>query len=195
MLLKTSKSVKIAVADVAVIEEAVMADVAVIEVTLVVHVMVADTVEAVMVVHVTAVETKAQAHAIVEQAETHVLQEVMVYLEVTEAKAVILLQKKVVDLQVHVTVADTKATVIAVIADHHAHQEATNQVAHHVVIVLLNLLQETLTKKTNLLRWCEKSHHLASFILFHYALSNANLRPKIPNTLPAILSMYFFVRK
>ena len=195
MLLKTSKSVKIAVEDAVVIEEAVMADVADTEVTLVVHVMVADTVEAVMAVHVTAVDTKAQAHAIVEQAETHVLQEVMVYLEVTEAKAVILLQKKVVDLQVHVTVADTKATVTAVIADHHAHQEATNQVEHHVVIALLNLLQETLTKKTNLLRWREKSRHLTSFILFHYALSNANLRPKIPNTLPAILSICFFVRK
>lgn len=28
-----------------------------------------------------------------------------------------------------------------------------------------------------------------------YTLSNANLRPNKPNTLPAILSMYFFVRK
>ena len=160
MLLKTSKSVKIAVEDAVVTEEAVMADVADTEVTLVVHVMVADTVET-----VTAVDTKAQAHAMVAQVEMHVLQEVMVYLEVTEAKVATHLQKKAVDLQVHVMVADTKATVTAVIADRHAHQEATNQVAHHVVIALLNLLQETLTKKTNLLRWCEKSRHLTSFIL------------------------------
>ena len=165
MLLKTSKSVKIAVEDAVVIEEAVMVDVAVTEVTLAVHAMAADTEEAVMAAHVTAVDTKAQAHAMAAQVEMHVLQEVMVYLEVTEAKVATHLQKKAVDLQVHVMVADTKATVTAVIADRHAHQEATNQVAHHVVIALLNLLQETLTKKTNLLRWCEKSRHLTSFIL------------------------------
>ena len=149
MLLKILKSVKIAVEDAVVTEEAVMVDVADTEATLVVHVMVADTVEAVMAAHVTVADTKAQVHAMVEQAEMHVLQEGMVYLEVTEAKVATHLQKKAVDLQVHVTVADTKATVTAVIAGHHAHQEATNQVAHHVVIALQNLLLETLTKKTN----------------------------------------------
>lgn len=150
MLLKTSKSVTTAVADVADTEETLAAEEAVedTEETLAVHAMAAVTEEVVMAVHVTVADIKAQTHVAIAEAEMHVLQEVMVYHEVTEASVALFLKKAA--HQVHAMVADTKATVIAAIADHHAHQEPIDQALHAVTQVARQKpLLVTLTKKTN----------------------------------------------
>ena len=133
MLLKTLKSVKTAVADVAVAD--VMAEVADIEVTLAGVVMAVVTEEAVRVVAVIKGAVMAVVILVLKGGIAH-----------HGVGAVPLLRKREVQ-QVHVMAVPTKAIVIP-IADHHAHQEAIDQ-AHLVVmqVVLQNLHHVMLTKK------------------------------------------------
>ena len=141
----------VAVAEVVAVTEEILAAeaVAVIEETLAAHVKVVDTEATLAVAHAMAVVTKVQTHVMAE-AEMHVLQEAMAFLEVTaEARVVTHLQKREA-VQLHAKAADTKAIVTVAIADHHALQEPTDQ-AHHAVtqVALQKPLLVTLTKKIN----------------------------------------------
>ena len=153
MLLKTSKSVMVVVVEAAAVTEVahvmVEAVAAAIEETLAAHVMAEATEVTLAVVHAMVADTKVQTHVVIAEAEMHVLQEAMVFLEVIAEASVALLQKKET-VQLHAKVADTKVPVIAEIADHHALQEPIDQ-AHHVVtqVALQKPLLVTLTKKTN----------------------------------------------
>jgi len=102
-------------------------------------------------VHVMVAATKVQTHVMAEAEMQHVLHVAMAFLEVrAEARAVTHLQKREAHLPLHAKAADTKEHVIAAIADHHAHQEQTDQVHHAVMQVALQKpLLVTLTKKTN----------------------------------------------
>ena len=168
MLSETLKSVKTAVAEEAAVD--VMAEVADTEVTVEEVVMAADTEEIVkaeeILVHVMVDVKVADTKVTVTMPVEVEIAEILVHhvLQVAiEERAAILSLKRVA----HVKELLNHALLVLHEAMHLEHQEVTLQellVAKALQAVLLNLHLETLTKKTNLLRWCEKSHHLASFI-------------------------------